>query len=160
MTFGGIVIQFEKACTSDIDAILAAKKDAWVNEVKLYGHGPENYLNKDFFANLFKTHNIYKILNNDKIIGGLTCVNTGGNDYYIGSVFVIRSFQNKHIGTEAMEFLFRDIPNAKLWRLNTPYLSYGNHHFYEKLGFKKVGESEPDNTGFYLYYYEKKMSTE
>lgn len=154
------MIQFEKACTSDIDAILAAKKDAWVNEVKLYGHGPENYLNKDFFANLFKTHNIYKILNNDKIIGGLTCVNTGGNDYYIGSVFVIRSFQNKHIGTEAMEFLFRDIPNAKLWRLNTPYLSYGNHHFYEKLGFKKVGESEPDNTGFYLYYYEKKMSTE
>ena len=62
------MIQFEKVCKSDIDSILAAKKDARVNEVKLYGHGPGNYLNKDFFANLFKTHNIYKILNDNRII--------------------------------------------------------------------------------------------
>ena len=61
------------------------------------------------------------------------------------------------IGTNAMKFLEMEFPDAKKWTLETPHLSYRNHHFYEKMGFTKVGETEPDpkNNGFYLYLYEK-----
>ena len=33
------------------------------------------------------------------------------------------------------------------------------HHFYEKMGYKKIGETEPreDKNGFFLYEYEKKI---
>jgi hypothetical protein len=34
-------------------------------------------------------------------------------------------------------------------------LSFRNHHFYEKHGFKKVGETQPEADGFYLFQYEK-----
>ncbi len=40
----------------------------------------------------------------------------------------------------------------------TPYKSYRNHHFYEKLGYSRVGEEKPDpGKEFCLYIYEKKV---
>lgn len=35
--------------------------------------------------------------------------------------------------------------------------NYRNHHFYEKMGYRKIGETEPkmDKGGFYLFEYEK-----
>jgi len=63
------------------------------------------------------------------------------------------------IGAKAIKFLEQEFPEAKVWGLDTPYKSYGNHHFYEKMGYVKVRETEPinDKCGFYLYVYEKKM---
>lgn len=47
-----------------------------------------------------------------------------------------------------------------MWRLHTPYKNYRNHHFYEKMGYKKIGETVPkvDKVGFYLFEYEKRIS--
>lgn len=126
------MIKLLEASIDDTDAILEAKVDAWTNEVKLYGHGPEKYDDRENFKKLFKTHRIFKIVNDNEIIGGITCVNTGDNAYYIGSVFVKQKYQDQEVGTRAMNLLFNLIPEAVLWKLNTPYLSYKNHHFYEK----------------------------
>lgn len=44
-------------------------------------------------------------------------------------------------------------------RLHTPYKNFRNHHFYEKMGYKKIGETQPkeDKNGFYLFEYEKRI---
>jgi hypothetical protein len=54
-----------------------------------------------------------------------------------------------------MKFLFEEFAGAEKWTLETPYLSFRNHHFYEKLGYKKVGETQPEPDGFHLFLYEK-----
>jgi GNAT superfamily N-acetyltransferase len=151
------MIQLLNADVDDTDAILAAKVDAWADEVRLYGRGPENYDSREMFIGLFGTHRVFKIVLDGAIIGGITCVNTGDNVYYIGSVFVKKGYQDRKAGTRAMEMLFDAIPEAVLWKLNTPHRSEKNHHFYEKLGFIKTGETKPDETGFYLFNYEKRM---
>jgi len=144
-----------KANLADVDAIIAARVDAFSNEVALYGIGPLDYDNRDVLLRLFETRNIYKIVENGVVIGGMTCVDIGNNTTYIGMVFVIKEYQNRGIGTKAMNFLFNDFPDIRLWKLTTPYLSYKNHHFYESLGFTKASETKPDNNGFYLFEYEK-----
>lgn len=45
--------------------------------------------------------------------------------------------------------------NAITWTLETPYLSYRNHHFYEKHGFVKVGETESREDVFFCFYMNK-----
>lgn len=46
---------------------------------------------------------------------------------------------NKGYGTKAWQ-LFEEMFGAEDWQVETPEYSLRNHHFYEKLGFKKVGE--------------------
>lgn len=66
------------------------------------------------------------------------------------------AYQNKKIGSMLMKHLDEVFPDAKLWHLNTPYKSYRNHHFYEKYGYVKVGETEPEKDGFCLFQYERR----
>jgi hypothetical protein len=46
------------------------------------------------------------------------------------------------------------VAQAQVWRFERPPR---NHHFYEKLGFVKTGETEPEPDGFYLFLYEKTL---
>ena len=57
-----------------------------------------------------------------------------------------------------MELIEKQYDWAKVWRLITPYKSYRNHHFYEKLGYKKVSEIQPnpDNV-FKIFKYIKEI---
>jgi hypothetical protein len=49
-------------------------------------------------------------------------------------------------------------PDARKWSLDTPYKSYRNHYFYEKHGYVKVGETQPEKENeFYLFLYEKNI---
>lgn len=41
-----------------------------------------------------------------------------------------------------MQLIEVEFPRAVQWSLDTPYLNIKNHHFYEKLGYIKVGEHE------------------
>jgi hypothetical protein len=55
-----------------------------------------------------------------------------------------------------MEYVHRTFP-AKHWVLDTPEWHTRNHHFYEKLGYRKVGEQEEVHAGFTLRIYRKDM---
>ena len=94
-----------------------------------------------------------------KIIGGLTCCNAG-EYYWLGGIYISKEYQNRGIGAKAILFLEKEFPDAKCWRLHTPYKNYRNHHFYEKMGYVKIGETEPreDKNGFFLFEYEKRIS--
>ncbi|WP_425466314.1 GNAT family N-acetyltransferase [Niallia taxi] len=56
---------------------------------------------------------------------------------HIDKVFITPSKQNKSTGTMAIQFLEKQFSDVKLWTLYTPSLSFRNHYFYEKFGYKK-----------------------
>jgi len=72
----------------------------------------------------------------------------------IGRIYISPAFQDRHLGREAMLAIENLHPHIRKWTLDTPYLNFRNHHFYEKLGYVKIGETVLDR-GFALFDYEK-----
>lgn len=145
----------------DVVEIINVKADGFREEVLLYGHGPSIDASveeeSEFIQNKDGNNFSYVALDDGKIIGGLGGINKGNGCYYLGCIYVAMSYQNKGVGKMLMEYLDTIFKDARIWTLETPYKSYRNHHFYEKLGYVKIGETEPREDGFYLYCYEKKL---
>ncbi len=151
------MIELVRACPEDAEALLAAKIDAFSFDVALYGYGPPAYDSlEDTTAAIARPENRYfKILKDGVLAGGLCACDLGGGHFHLNSVYIFTAEQSKGIGCAAMRLLFNTFPDAVRWTLETPYRSFRNHHFYEKLGFMKTGETEPEPDGFYLFLYEK-----
>ena len=68
-------------------------------------------------------------------------------------IYVTPEQHGRGIGTRAMRFV-EGAHRATRWTLDTPSWAVRNQHFYEKLGYAKVGETVyPDIT---LFAYEKR----
>ncbi len=95
--------------------------------------------------------------NNPMIIGGAEVrLKADGVSARIGRIYIGSAFQNKHLGRKAMLAIEDMHPQIREWTLDTPYLNYRNHHFYEKLGYVKIGETVLEG-GFVLFDYSKKI---
>jgi RimJ/RimL family protein N-acetyltransferase len=151
------MIRIEIAKVEDAKDIIKCKIDAYREEVDLYGFGPRDYDSLEEQTKLIEEGNYFKILDNEKIIGGIRVRDNGEGEYWIGAVYIYSVKQNKGVGTKAMNLLFREFKDAKKWFLETSYLSFRNQHFYEKMGFVKFGETKPDirKNGFHLFKYVK-----
>ena len=84
----------------------------------------------------------FKFVKEGKIIGGIGIYDKGDLHYRIGSLsYLDLDYQNQGIGSLAMNFIEKEFAYVLKWTLETPYKSYINHHFYEKFGLKKIGET-------------------
>ena len=153
------MITLERACAKDAPALLAAKIDAFSGDVRLYGYGPPGYDSLEDISNGIgcpdKHH--FKILSDGELIGGLCAQDMGGGHFNLNSLYIFTNRHGEGAGTAAMRQLFHLFPEATRWTTETPYLSYRNHHFYEKLGFVRTGETAPEADGFFLFLYERKQ---
>lgn len=152
-------LTFSRVNLEDLDEFMKAKIDAFSDDVKQYGFGPTGYDDYEKEKENIVNYPVYKMVLNGKIIGGMTCCDQGDGMFWLGGIYIDSKHQNMGIGAKAITFLEKEFPQAKCWRLDTPYKNYRNHHFYEKMGYKKIGETEPkaDKDGFYLFVYEKVM---
>jgi GNAT superfamily N-acetyltransferase len=73
--------------------------------------------------------------------------------YNLGRIYIDPDYQNKGIGAQTMKFIESAFRDSQKWTLGTPKLAFRNHHFYEKLGYVRIGDDGPDG-----YIYEKNMS--
>ena len=103
----------------------------------------------------------YKFIVNNEIVGGMFTESgkrfyqkSSKNHFYFIRIFIHPDYQNLGIGTKAMLFIENEFPYATKWTLDTPSWAERNHYFYEKLGYKKVGEKK-EQENFILYFYEK-----
>lgn len=155
------VINISRATLNDLDRLIAIKVQSFQEEVELYGFGPPNYDSLDSMQDTLKAPNCdyYKILDSDRIIGGFSIWDLSDGHYEIGSIYVSLEYQDRGIGSQAMNFIFSNYKNVTKWSLETPYRSFRNHHFYEKQGFVKVGEYKPydNHNEFVLFKYEKEI---
>ena len=78
-----------------------------------------------------------------------------GDDHFeVGRIWISPDYQNRGIGQAAMQAMFSLHPDVKKWTLCTPSWAIRNQHFYEKLGFVKIRETEIDpNLGWSGFEY-------
>ncbi|TCL62739.1 acetyltransferase (GNAT) family protein [Hydrogenispora ethanolica] len=154
------MITLARAESGDAAELRDIQAAAFAADVAQYGCGPEGHDALEWHLNLIEKQSLYfKILYQAKIVGGVVIFSRENGHYHLGRIFIAPSHQNLGIGAAALRALEERFPDARKWTLDTPYRNVRNHHFYEKLGYMKVGETEPDaGNGFYLFLYEKQFS--
>lgn len=146
------------AKVEDAEALKAISVEAFTDDYELYGSYPPGIESLDWHKAEIETGHYYKILYGDELAGGIYVIPTDDDQIEIKYIFISGGFQNKRIGSATMELIETQYSNARVWTLVTPCKAYRNHHFYEKFGYSKVGEIQPDpNTEFKLYEYRKEV---
>jgi len=106
--------------------------------------GPPGYDSITWNKNLIGETPYYKIISVNRIVGGIILFQLGDNHIEVGRIWVDPAFQNKGIGQSSMAQMFFYHPEVKRWTLGTPKWALRNQYFYEKAGFKKIGETDVD----------------
>ena len=150
------MIEFQKAFESDAPVLRGVAIRAFEEDKMKYGSYPPWVDAESQHISFMKDADYFKIMKDKVIIGGVIVFSDGVGNYTLGGIFIEPSLQNQGIGKEAIKFIEHTFPKAKKWFLDTPYLSFRNHYFYEKKGYVKKGEVHPDeNSDFCLFLYEK-----
>ncbi len=155
-------IQFVEATEADIPALTEVMTRSFNDDSQRFRGepegGPDGYNNGRFFRQWMRFGNCWKIVLGDNLIGAFIVFKDypqkGSN--VLGTIFLDPEFQNQGIGSFTMEYIHETYP-AKRWVLDTPEWHTRNHYFYEKLGYRKVGEQEEPHAGFTLHIYQKDM---
>ncbi len=129
---------------------------AFKDDYDLYGSMPPGIDAIEWHKSNIKNGMYYKIIYDSNIVGGIKLFYIGDGQYRLGTIYLGPEYQNKKIGTEVIKLIEKQYPQAKKWSLDTSYKNYRNHHFYEKLGYVKVGEEQSEQgQEFCLLIYEK-----
>ncbi len=150
-------VQIRPAKKVNAELLTAIQIESFAEQVRQYDFPPPGYDSIDFQIESMKKDHYFEILDKSEIIGGIIVKQTGRETCYILRIFIRSEWQNKGVGTQALQLLEQRFPKIKKWQLDTPYLSFQNHHFYEKLGYRKIGETKPESNGFYCFLYEKQL---
>ncbi len=90
-------------------------------------------------------------------VGGIRVVKLGNQSYRVSPIFILPESQGKGIAQKAfagLEWIYHD---AKLWELSTVMQEEGLCYLYEKIGYKKTGETKKINENMTIVFYEKTL---
>ena len=149
-------VSFEPATAADAEALVGVQVAAFHSDAVTYPGvevgGPPGYDSVDDARAKIARHHYHKIVRDERIVGGIVVFDRGGGHCHLDLIYLDPSQHGQGIGTQAMRFL-EQTHRATVWTLDTPSWAVRNQHFYEKLGYAKVGKSvHPDVT---LFAYEK-----
>jgi GNAT superfamily N-acetyltransferase len=154
------MIQLVKATASDAEILMQICVQAFAEDIEQWG-GPIGIDRVEAHLEWMETYLYYKIEFGGKTVGGVLVDPQDGNQYVLSAMYIAPEYQNQGIGTRTIGLLERAHPTAQRWLLSTAYSSHKSQRFYEKLGYERVGETEPGaypgipDRGFYLILYEK-----
>jgi GNAT superfamily N-acetyltransferase len=152
-----MMLKFAKAKYEDADKLTEVQIKTFDDDARRFlgqpSGGPPGYNSVGWQKMIMKKGSYYKILDGNTIIGGIIVFKMKPGHYNLGRIYIDPEYQNKGIGTQAMKFIESTFKDAQKWTLGTPKLAFRNHHFYEKLGYVRIGDDGPDG-----YIYEKNMS--
>ena len=148
-----------KATSNDAELLKSISVQAFTSDFQLYGSYPPGIASLDWHKSEIEKGHYYKIVYDDEITGGLCVIPSSNNEIEIKYFFIADTFQNKRIGSTTMMLIEDRYKDFKTWNLVTPYKAIRNHHFYEKLGYSKIGEVQPEsNNPFKVYEYRKEIA--
>jgi GNAT superfamily N-acetyltransferase len=151
-------ITFQKPALDDAETLLDIQIRSFHSDAQLYPGvaegGPPGYDSLDEVLNDMRRYPMVKILCDGQIVGGMVVIDHGGGHVHLGRIFIDPEYHNRGIGSASMHYLEQTWP-ATRYTLDTPAYAVRNHHFYEKFGFVRVGESHVDD--IVLLEYEKRL---
>ncbi|KOP69667.1 hypothetical protein AMS59_22340 [Lysinibacillus sp. FJAT-14745] len=138
--------------------LLAIQKEAFEDDLRKYEDHDTSPVNEPIERLLRKIELFihYTVWHNNEIIGGIDVRDLKDNKYRLNRIFISKNYQNKGLGSEIMKLVEEEFPSAVEWVLDTPHLNIRNHHFYEKIGYKKSGQHQI-NEKLILIDYTKKV---
>ncbi|MBU3134847.1 GNAT family N-acetyltransferase [Clostridium gasigenes] len=100
----------------------------------------------------------YYIVNCDNIsIGCIRIVKMDNKHYRISPIFILPEYQGRGVAQKVFNMVEEIYYYAKVWELDTILQEEGNCYLYEKLGYKKTGETKVINDKLTLVFYEKSI---
>lgn len=150
-------VTIERATAADAEALVQVQIAAFHHDSVLYPEvalgGPPGFESVEHMLESIERHACYKILHEGRPIGVLVVFEPDDERTHLDVIAIDPAYHNRGIGTRAMGFIERAHPAAR-YTLDTPSWALRNQHFYEKLGYVKVGETAlPD---IVLFAYEKR----
>lgn len=134
--------------------VFDTEKEKWLgNQEDIVDHNiqPPGYDSIEMTKYMIRELNYFKILYEGMLVGGLILTVVGKRHGRVDRIFVDPSYQGKGIGTIVMGEMESEYPEVMTWELETSSRQLNNHRFYEKMGYKKVFETDDE------FCYEKKM---
>lgn len=152
-------LTFEPASDADAETLVQIQIAAFHHDSVLYPAvaqgGPPGYDSVEQMRKNIAQHACYKLLAGGRPIGVMVIFDQGEGHIHLDGIAIDPSYHNRGFGTLAMQFLEQAYP-ARRYTLDTPGWAVRNQHFYEKIGYVKVGEKTyPDIT---LFAYEKRST--
>ena len=145
------MIRFREARIQDAKALALASWKAFDNDIH-YGApgkgGPPGYKSDRWQSRMMRLGKYYKIMDDYRIIGGLIVFDKGNGHYELGRIFIHPDYQNQGIGAQAIQFMEKTFPKAKMWTLGTPRWNHRTQHFYEKMGYVMIGADGHDGVRY------------
>jgi len=147
-------IKFEPPTNADANDLLSVQVRAFHDDARMYPGveigGPPGYDSLETMVADIQNFLCHKIIYQVQIIGGIVVFDWGEGHFHLDRLFVEPSYHNRGVGTHAMQFIEAAYP-ARLWTLDTPVYATRNQHFYEKLGYIKVGIKDTDDIPLVSY---------
>ncbi|NTU23512.1 GNAT family N-acetyltransferase [Brevibacillus sp. HB1.2] len=152
------MVFFKKAVPANAEQLTQIAVRCFAEDVQKYGEGPVGHDQPDQHVLFMQKAHYYTILLDDQIVGGFCLLPVDHEHLELGIIYVDPDKQNLRIGSQTMQFMEAAYPHIKKWTLDTGYEAERNQYFYEKCGYKKVGETAPNAAnGFYKFRYEKRI---
>ncbi|WP_194945110.1 GNAT family N-acetyltransferase [Shewanella sp. TC10] len=132
--------------------------DAFQADFEQYGSFPPHIESTPWHQLSIESGHYYIIKYGSQNAGGILLVPKSLTEVEVKYFFIVPEFQDKHIGSDTIALLEQRYSDVRSWSLVTPYKAFRNHHFYQKLGYKKIGEIQPEpNENFWLFEYQKSI---
>ncbi|KKZ92822.1 MULTISPECIES: GNAT family N-acetyltransferase [Bacillus cereus group] len=159
-----MIISIEKATILDAEKLTEIMTRTFDEEVKrwLCGQGdvidyniqPPGYSSVEMMKYSIEELDSFKVIVDEKIIGGIIVTISGKSYGRIDRIFVDPDYQGKGIGSHVIKSIEVEYPSIRIWDLETSSRQLNNHHFYEKMGYEIIFKSEDE------YCYVKRITVE
>jgi GNAT superfamily N-acetyltransferase len=151
-------LRFEQATAADAEELVQLQIAAFHHDSVLYPEiapgGPPGYDSVEHMRTQIARHPCYRIVYGEQTIGLMVIFDQGEGHLHLDVIAIDPRYHNWGFGTLAMKFL-EQAHLATCYTLDTPTWALRNQHFYEKLGYVKIGEvAYPDIS---LFSYKKQV---
>lgn len=154
-------LKIQRTHLKEARELLQIQKEAFKSDLQRYDDFPYSPAAESLpmLIDRIKNSYHYSVFINNELAGALDIRKLSHDHYYLYRVYLKPSFHNKGYGSHIMKWMENEFPDAKRWSLDTPKDNAQNHHFYEKLGYKEIGEHKLTRK-LTLLDYEKVMDGE
>ncbi|UYX54697.1 GNAT family N-acetyltransferase [Bacillus thuringiensis] len=158
------IISIEKATILDAEKLTEIMKRTFDEEAKQwlcdqdgvidYNIQPPGYSSVEMTIYSIEKLDYFKVRMDEEIVGGIIVTISGKSYGRIDRIFVDPIHQGIGIGSLAIKFIEEEFPSVRIWDLETSSRQVNNHHFYKKMGFETIFETEDE------YCYVKRIKTD
>lgn len=147
------MITIQRAVLSDAEILTSIMKITFDEEAKKwllnektvdYNIQPPGHSSVEMTKYMIEELIYYKIIYHQVIVGVIIVTISGVSYGRLDRIFIHPAYQGNNIGSRVIELIEEEFPKVRMWDLETSSRQVNNHHFYKKMGYELIYESEDE----------------